>query len=447
MRDPQISPKVAPTTKMFVVETKRKRVATGREKQNPHLGGIKVLHVLDHSWPVLSGYAVRSRNLISAQRDAGESIQVLTGPLHELDDPTSTDQVVDGVQYLRTPVEGAFTSAALRKRWPLIREQQVVRSLRQRILTVAKNNAPSVIYAHSPALCGLAALQAARKLRVPFVYEIRAFWEDAASQNGSAPSVRSRLTHNLETYIARNADAVGAIAKPMLEDLRQRGISEKKLFHVPNGVNTVRFNPLVYDESLAKELGLEQRPVLGFFGSLYHYEGVSWMIRAAAVLRSRGCKFSILIIGRGEDRAAIDNAIRDCDAAGYVRIIEHVPHEQIARYYSVVDITVYPRRSLRLTELVTPLKPLEAMAFGKPVLGSAVGGIRELVETERTGLLFEPGNISDFCRQAERMISSPALCNALSERGREFVVRERDWSILAKRYREIYEFVLNQRRS
>ena len=368
---------------------------------------------------------------------------MVTGPLHELDDPTAADVVLDGVHYLRTPIRGRFTHIALSKRWPLVREREVVRILRRRLLGILDSEPVKVVYAHSPALCGLAALQAARKRNLPLVYEIRAFWEDAATQNGKgASSARSRLTYELETYVARRADAVAAISKPMLKDLQSRGIPANKLFHVPNGVDTGRFRPASRDEGLALELGLVDRPVLGFLGSLYRYEGISWLVRAAAQLRARGHKFSLLIIGRGEDQPAIESAIRDCRAGSYVRTLDHVAHEKIARYYSVVDIAVYPRQSLRLTELVTPLKPLEAMAFGKPVLASAVGGIRELVEDERTGLLFGPENVADFCRQAERMISSPALCEALSERGRQFVVAERDWKILAKRYHEIYDFVL-----
>jgi glycosyltransferase involved in cell wall biosynthesis len=150
-----------------------------------------------------------------------------------------------------------------------------------------------------------------------------------------------------------------------------------------------------------------------------------------------------LIIGRGEDQAAISQAIGESGASEYVHMIDHVPHDQILRYYSVADVAVYPRRSIRLTELVTPLKPLEAMALMKPVLGSGVGGIRELVEHESTGLLFQPGDVSDFCHQAERLIVSPSLRKALGERGREFVLRERNWSILAQQYRHMYEFVLS----
>jgi PEP-CTERM/exosortase A-associated glycosyltransferase len=391
----------------------------------------------------MSGYAIRSRNLISAQHGTGEAIEVVTGPLHEMDDPNATDLVLDGVQYFRTPVKEGFARSAMRERWPLLREHQVVRMLRQRLLEIMNQENIDIVYAHSPALCGLAALQAARKQGLPFIYEIRAFWEDAASQNKkSSGSLRGRLTNQLETYVAREANAVAAIAKPMLHDLKSRGIASDKLFHVPNGVDTRRLQPQLRDDALANELALTDRPVFGFFGSLYKYEGVSWLIRAAAKLRDRGHKFSLLIIGRGEDQPAILDAIQNCDASAYTRTIDHVPHEQIAKYYSVIDIAVYPRQRLRLTDLVTPLKPLEAMALGKPVLASSVGGIQELVENERTGLLFEPESVDDFCRQAERMLTLPTLRHRLSAEGRRFVERERDWTILAKRYREIYEFVL-----
>ncbi len=402
-----------------------------------------VLHVLDHSWPVLSGYSVRSRNLITAQRRLGQAIIALTGPLHQLDDPTGSDTEVDGVLYSRTPIAGILSSPALKQRWPGVREWETVRLLRNRILSLIDNHPVSIVYAHSPALCGLAGLQAARRRGLPFVYEVRAFWEDAAVDQGltRAASLRYRLTRGLENYVARNADAVAAIAQPMLADLRQRGLPAEKLFHVPNGVDAEHFAPLERDEPLARELGLGDRPVLGFFGSLYRYEGVPWLIRAASELYSRGHRFQVLVIGSGEDERAIGNAIRECGAASYVRTINRVPHDEIRRYYSVVDVMVFPRLSVRLTELVTPLKPLEAMSLRKAVLASSVGGHRELVEHEVTGLLFRPEDISDFCVQLERLISSPGLRQRLGEHGREMILRDKDWKVLARRYQGIYEFV------
>jgi len=408
-----------------------------------------VLHVLDHSWPVLSGYSVRSRNLITAQYKLGQPILVVTSPLHQLDDLTASDVTVDGVLYRRTPIAGTLARPALQHRWPVVREWENVRLLRNRILQLIDSQPVSLVYAHSPALCGLAGLQAARMRGLPFVYEIRAFWEDAAvDQNRtSARSLRYRLSRGLESYVARHADAVAAIAQPMLDDLAQRGLPAAKLFHVPNGVDADRFTPLARDERLAGSLGLDDGLVFGFFGSLYRYEGVGWLIRAAAELYSRGNRFKVLIIGGGEDEQAIGNAIRDYDAAGYIRTINRVSHDEIERYYSVVDVMVFPRLSVRLTELVTPLKPLEAMSLKKAVLASNVGGHRELVEHDDTGLLFRSEDISDFCHQAERLISSPALRRQLGERGREMILRDKDWKVLARRYQGIYEFVAKQRGS
>jgi len=409
----------------------------------------RVLHVLDHSWPVLSGYSIRSRNLITAQHRLGQPILVVTGPLHQLDDPEASDIVLDGVDYRRTTVTGALSRSALKRRWPGVREWVTIRCLRKRILQLIDTEGVSIIYAHSPALCGLAGLQASRRRRLPFVYEIRAFWEDAAvdQKRTRATSLRYRLGRALEGYVASSADAVAAIAQPMLAELCERGVPAGKLFHVPNGVDADRLVPLVRDEQLAIQLGLDGSPVFGFFGSLYRYEGITWLIRAAAELYSRGNRFQLLIIGRGEDATPVRKAIGECGAEGYTRIIDRVPHEDITRYYSVADVMVFPRLSVRLTELVTPLKPLEAMALRKAVLASDVGGHRELVEHDNTGLLFRSESVADFCVQAERLISQPELRQQLGERGREMVLRDKDWKVLARRYQAIYEFVSQQRGS
>lgn len=408
-----------------------------------------ILHVLDHSWPILSGYSVRSRDLIAAQRRLGEQVMVVTGPLQELDDSTAADLTLDDAPYYRTPISGLVANAALHGRRPLLREWEIVRLLRKRLLQVIDAHEVDIVYAHSPALCGLAALQAARRRNLPFAYEIRAFWEDAAvDQNRTnATSLRYRLTRALETYIVRNADAVSGIAQHILQDLQSRGISSEKLFHIPNGVNAERFAPVPRDASLAAELGLPDAPVFGFFGSLYRYEGISWLIQAAARLRARGNRFALLIIGRGEEAESIRAAIRDHNLVDSVKFIDHVPHEQIRRYYSVVDIPVFPRLSVRLTELVTPLKPLEAMSLSKAVLASGVGGHRELVQHEVTGLLFRPEDVEDFCVQAERLIAAPALRRQLGERAREMILQTKDWNVLAKEYQRVYDFVLRNHHS
>jgi PEP-CTERM/exosortase A-associated glycosyltransferase len=413
---------------------------------NTDVRTARVLHVLDHSWPVLSGYAVRSRDLIASQFRLGQALAVVTGPLHQLEQPSACYIEVDKVAYFRTPLGGGISTLAMQRRWPVIRELQVVRLLRNRVLQLIDQHKVSIVYAHSPVLCGLAGLQAARMRKLPFVYEIRAFWEDAAvDQNRTTTSsLRYRLTRRLETYVVRNADAVCGIAEHILRELQTRGAAPDRLFHTPNGVDCKRFTPTRRDSQLANELGLTDAPVLGFFGSLYRYEGITWLVGALAELRRRGNRFSLLVIGRGEEQERLRVAIHEHALNDCVRLIDHVPHDQISRYYSVVDVMVFPRLSVRVTELVTPLKPLEAMSLQKAVLASGVGGMRELIESEHTGLLFAAEDVSSFCDQAERLLKSPALRTQLGQNAREYVLREKDWSVLARRYQHIYEYVLHQ---
>jgi PEP-CTERM/exosortase A-associated glycosyltransferase len=408
----------------------------------------RVLHVLDHSWPVLSGYSVRSRSLVNAQRQLGYSPHVITGPLHQLDDPKASDAMLEGVCYTRSRVHGYLTSTMVARRWPILREATVVLALRERILKLLDGLSFDVIHAHSPTLCGLAGWLAATARDLPFVYEIRGFWEDAAvdQKRDHRGSLRYRISRNLESHLAQRADAVVGIAQHILADLQTREVSPEKSFHISNGVDAQRFRPVPRDDSLALALGLGSEPILGFIGSLYRYEGISWLVHAVAELERRGICCKLLILGEGEDLPEIIQAIRAEGAGSYVRVLGCVPYEQVQRYYSLIDILVYPRRSVRLTELVTPLKPLEAMAQEKAVLASRVGGILELVEHEQTGLLFRSEDIDDFCHQAERVIQNESLRHKLGERARRAVLSQKDWPVVARGYERVYEFAARQHR-
>jgi glycogen(starch) synthase len=409
---------------------------------------LRVMHVLDHSWPVHTGYSIRSLHLVAAQHRLGLRPQVLTGPLQLLDDPQATDTAVEGVSYRRTPYDGSLSEWAIARRCPILREIAVVRLIRNRILQLLERDPVDVIHAHSPALCGLGALQAARSKNLPFVYELRAFWEDAAvDQNKThTRSLRYALSRKLEDYVVHGAHAVVGISRSILDELKARGANPARLFHVPNGVDTVKFSPISRDDRLAAELGLGKEPVLGFIGSLYRWEGVAWLVGAVAELRRRGTPCKLLVIGDGEEMPAVRAAVCTMDASDFIQIVGRVSHDEIERYYSVVDVLVYPRHSIRLTELVTPLKPLEGMALGKAILGSDVGGIRELIEPEQTGLLFRADDVDDFCRQAQRLIGQKSLRRELGARALEVILREKDWKILAQRYVGIYDAAMRNMR-
>jgi PEP-CTERM/exosortase A-associated glycosyltransferase len=366
---------------------------------------------------------------------------VVTSPLHQQDDPTGQDTAVGGISYLRTIPAKSLAARAIQNRWPFLRELSVVGLLQKRIKSILRAGKFDIVHAHSPALCGLAGLRAAKACGVPFVYEIRAFWEDAAvDQNKTkAISLKYALGRKLETYVTRHADAVVGIAKFILKELESRQIDPEKMFHIPNGVDSERFKPRARDEALAAELGVTNVPVLGFLGTFFPWEGVSWLVRAATQLKKQGQPFKLIIVGDGADASEVRKAIQEENAADFVSYLGRVPNNQVERYYSVMDVLVYPRKSVRIAELVTPLKPLEAMALEKAVLGSSVGGIRELIDPGVTGELFTPGDIDDFCRQATRLLQQQDLRHALGKKAREKIAKEKNWKSIVSGYINVYE--------
>jgi glycosyltransferase involved in cell wall biosynthesis len=122
-----------------------------------------------------------------------------------------------------------------------------------------------------------------------------------------------------------------------------------------------------------------------------------------------------------------------------VIFIGRVAHDQVQRYYNLINILVYPRLKMRLTDLVTPLKPLEAMAQGRLLVASDVGGQIELIDDEKTGILFEAGNPHALAQKILDLLSKPERWPALRKAAREFVEIERNWPASVARYRNIYD--------
>jgi PEP-CTERM/exosortase A-associated glycosyltransferase len=394
---------------------------------------MKVLHVLDHSLPVLSGYSTRSFSIVSFQKALGLEPVVLTSPKHPK--PGGAQERIGGIVHHRTAVAG------MAARLPYAGELVLMARIARRIAAVARAERAAIIHAHSPVLNGFPALWAARRLGVPVVYEARAFWEDAAVDHGTTweGSARYRATRALETFVFKRVDRVVVIGAGMRAELARRGVDAARVTIVPNGVDTERFSPMPRDRELALSLGLDARPVLGFIGSFYHYEGLRFLIGALPELRRRLPGARVLLVGGGEEDAALRTL-----AATYgdgVIFTGPVPYDQIKRYYSVLDIFVCPRRRMRLTELVTPLKPLEAMAMGQAVLGSDVGGIAELVKHDVTGLLFRAESREALVDAAGQLGGNPELRSRLGQRARQCMVEERGWRAVASNYLPVYQAV------
>jgi PEP-CTERM/exosortase A-associated glycosyltransferase len=395
----------------------------------------RVLHVLDHSLPLHSGYTFRTRAIMTAQAASGLEVRAITGQRHAADGPIA--EVADGLLFHRTPGIASGPSG--------VREWREIARLAEAIGKLAADWRPDILHAHSPALCGQAAIRAGRALGIPVVYEIRAFWEDAAVGNGTGRegSVKYRLTRALEDRVVADADAVFTICHGLRDDLVARGHPEGKIGLSPNGVDFALFgDPPPRDDALADRLRLDNGPVIGFIGSFYDYEGLGDLIAAVPALQSRHPGASLLLVGGGP----MDEALRRQAAAiDGVHFTGRVPHGEVERYYALADVLAYPRKASRLTELVTPLKPLEAMAQGRIVAASDVGGHRELIVDGATGVLF-PADDPLACAEAlADLLDARRDWPAMRERARLHVSAKHDWARNIRRYQDVYHHLLGRR--
>lgn len=393
---------------------------------------MKILHIFDHSLPLHSGYSFRSRALMLASRRRGWETVHLTTPRHHM--PGPDPEKTEGLLFHRTPDPG--------KRPPILRELAEIAATERALDALVTRERPDILHAHSPVLDAIAARRIAGRRNLPLVYEIRAFWEDAAVGNmtGREGSARYRLTRTLETRACHQADAVGAICEGLLGDLRARGIDPAKLFTIPNAVDMDAFgHPGPADTVLAANLGLGDAEVIGFIGSYYDYEGLDDLIAAMPALIAARPALHLLLVGGGPMEVALKEAAAASPAAARIRFTGRVPHDQVERYYGLIDVLVYPRKRMRLTDLVTPLKPLEAMAQEKLVAASDVGGHRELIVDGETGTLFAADNPAALAHAVAALFADREAWPVRRARARAFVASTRNWDASVAHYAPVYE--------
>ncbi|MFO1300355.1 MAG: TIGR04063 family PEP-CTERM/XrtA system glycosyltransferase [Burkholderiaceae bacterium] len=395
---------------------------------------MRILHILDHSAPLHSGYVFRTLSILREQRRRGWETFHLTGPKQNAGDVER--ESAEGFEFLRTPYAPGLL-AKLPALWPL----DQMRATEARLMQLARDLEPDILHAHSPVLDAWPAIRVGRALGIPVVYEVRALWEDAAVDHGTATSesLRYRASRVLETRALRQVDSITTICDGLRRDILKRGIPVGKVTVIPNAVDIEKFPVLQgVDAELERALGLEGCDVVGFCGSFYGYEGLDLLIDALPQIVASRPTTKLLLVGGGPQDAALRAQAQARGVADRVMFTGRVPNAEVNRYYSLIDVLAFPRHSMRLTELVTPLKPLEAMAQGKVLVASDVGGHRELIESGRTGLLFAAGDVSALAQAVLRLLGDASLRDRLATSGRRFVESERTWARSVEGYEAVY---------
>lgn len=395
---------------------------------------MKILHILDHSIPLHSGYTFRTLAILEQQKKLGWETFQVTSAKHHI--ATAAIENVDSFTFYRSE-----TPAGLMARIPILEQWAIVQSLTKRLDEIIPELKPDLLHAHSPALNGLAAIKAAKRHNIPLVYECRAFWEDAAVDHGTTRenSLRYGVTKYLETHVFNQASAITTICEGLRSDIVKRGIPAEKITVIPNAVDIEKFTyGAEVDQSLRTQLGLQNKIVLGFIGSFYAYEGLPLLLHALPLIIKKQPNTRLLLVGGGPQDHLIRQKSKELSLEEHVIFTGRISHDLVQAYYNQVDIFVYPRLSMRLTDLVTPLKPLEAMAQGRLVVASDVGGHKELIRDNENGCLFKANDAEALAITVLTLLNQPQQWESLRSAGRLYVEQERNWAKSVSYYKNVY---------
>ena len=402
----------------------------------------RILHIVSTSLPYRqAGYTLRSQSIAMCQKAVDLDPHFATRgsfPGNMGIHGAPHDQVVDGVPYHRLAPD--FEDEGLHDRL-------LTASVRAAIPLLERLR-PALLHAASNHLQAQIALAVGRPAGIPVVYEVRGFLEETWASHPrhdeeaiAQQTDRYRLNRATETRAMLAADAVVTLSETMRDEIISRGVDADRIVVVPNAVDIDRFRPIQRSDELAGSLGIAPGdPVVGYISSFTRYEGMHFLLEAAARLRASGRKLHVLLVGDGEEEETLVATGRRLGLDDGTLIMPgRVPHDDVMRYYSIIDVFVVPRTNDRVSQLVTPLKPYEAMALERALVVSDVPALREMVIPDETGLIFRPEDDADLADVLGRLLDDPELRARLGRRAREWVAASRTWDQNGRLYRELYE--------
>ncbi|ASU86415.1 glycosyltransferase WbuB [Nocardiopsis gilva YIM 90087] len=402
---------------------------------------LRVLHVVTNALPhTNAGYTQRTHRIALGQRAAGLDPHVVTRLGYPLTKgvPDARPRVdVDGVPYHRLLPWIAPGDDARALRAGLRRAAPLVERLRPRVLHAASNH-----------LNARLALGLRERYGLPVVYEVRGFLEESWLSRDPSRSVNDayyRAERARETACMEAADLVVTLGETMRADIVARGIVPERVVVVPNAVDEAFLDPLPDGADLRRELGIGPEDfVAGTTTSCYGYEGLDTLVDAVAELRRREVPAHLLIVGDGPELGALRERAAAAGLGEAAHFPGRVPAEAVRRHHAVLDVFAVPRRDARVSRLVTPLKPVEAMAGGLPVVASDVEALREIVEPGMTGELIPPDDSEGLADALEKLAYSRETREEFGLAGRQRVGNARTWRAAAYRYIESYEAVIRK---
>jgi glycosyltransferase involved in cell wall biosynthesis len=409
---------------------------SAHDHETPRAPG-RILHLVNDALPSTSaGYTIRTHEIVLAQKNAGLDPHVVTRAGFPVTQGTLDGRrlvTLDGIPYHRL----------LPWRLPTRADQAAATALKlaEHLTEQVK---PTVLHAASNYVNALIALGLGQRFGLPVVYEVRGFWEDTwlSRHPDSAKLAASelyRLNRDLETRCMLAADLVVTLGEAMREEIVARGVPAGKVLIVPNAVSEDFLQPLPDAQKLRATLGITpDEHVIGEVSTLVPHEGIGTLLEATKILKDRGIKVRALIVGDGPERPALQRQAADLGLAETAIFTGRVPAAKVREFHALLDVFVVPRTPDRVCQLVTPLKPVEAMASGLCVVTSEVKALAEIIKPDVTGALTIPEDPVALADSLELLICSPDIRRKLGDNAREWVARDRTWARNAERYRDAY---------
>lgn len=396
-----------------------------------------IVYVASSSMPYhVSGYTTRTHSILTALKNQGWMVTCVTRPGYPEDrDDCIVNKVhnsvtVDGIEYISL-------AGPHRRRVPL---DQYLEKSASILVEFLENSRPSIVQAASNYEAALPAMLASKKLGVPFVYEVRGLWEytAASKRNNWEETERFALDKQLESQTVSQANWVFTLTNALAEELISRGARPGSISLAPNAVDPSEFKQLQYDKSLADKVGISRSTfTIGYIGSLVSYEGLDDLLKALRMLLERDIKAVLLIVGNGTATESLKKLAASLGIKEQVRFVGRVSPKEVPGYMSLLDVITLPRKPVRVCELVSPLKPLEAMASKVPMIVSSVPALAEMVVDGETALIHRAGDPGDLCKALEMMANNPEIRVCIANQAYDHVILNRTWDSVVCRVTEV----------
>ena len=389
-----------------------------------HIAG-RIAYIVSHGASYASnGYAIRTQGVAEALNMKGFETLCFVRPGRpwELDEnaKVNTQEVVNGVRYIHAGKDGIFLPES---------EEEFLRKSIDYYVQMFQLFRPQFVMAGSDYKVGLPALVAASQLGLPFFNEVRGFWElsQATRQPSYVDSEAYTAQSTRDSFVAAQSTGVFTLNDTMKQELIARGVQSDVIQLVPNGLSSVsQLN--VNSQELRESLGIDANDnVIGYVGSFNSYEGIEDLIEAVAQLNATEQTVKLLLVGDASAITKLGASSDSIDSAPWLIKTGRVPHDDVIKYFSVIDTIVIPRRNEQVCTIVPPMKIVEAISFGKKVVVSNVPPLQEYADNYDSVLSFNAGNVESLLSALKLSASLPVpqpVTNLLFSNHVEVMVNE-----------------------